>query len=272
MREGLPIQCVEAVFLAAFLTCELKHWERYPVSFKSTVGDQVYRHVVLALHDTKTGKWGSLGLSRRSALMYKELQHPSLSALVANFNRSYTACWHELQSCSIGLPLPHDASCNEAVVWEAARVQVAGEAWEDVSLQVEKRVRECLTSLDHLRATGRLPPKLKPAGSGESRALASGGEAKEPEKKAATGRKKSKAGARSKRGKKGKRKSTGGNGVDEGERRGEEKHEEDEVEDENVEVEEKEEKEEKERVEEADITEPPEELEGAMEERAVGLV
>jgi tubulinyl-Tyr carboxypeptidase len=37
MRDGLPIKCIEATFLAACLTCPYKELQRYPVGFKSKV-------------------------------------------------------------------------------------------------------------------------------------------------------------------------------------------------------------------------------------------
>jgi Vasohibin len=37
MTTGLPIKCIEAVFLALYLTCQHCEWERYPLGFKSTM-------------------------------------------------------------------------------------------------------------------------------------------------------------------------------------------------------------------------------------------
>merc|ERR1719230_942717 len=94
IREALPIQCVEAVFLACYLTAEMKEIERFPLSFKSSAGGQVFRHIVLAIEHN--GKWGALGISRRDTLMYKELKFSSLGALVRNYKESYEGVWHEL--------------------------------------------------------------------------------------------------------------------------------------------------------------------------------
>ena len=73
MRDALPIQCVEAVFLAAFLTAGLEELDRYPISFKSVVDGHTYRHIVLAVK--QGGKWGAVGISRRTSLMFKEMKH-----------------------------------------------------------------------------------------------------------------------------------------------------------------------------------------------------
>lgn len=43
LREGLPIKCIEAVFLGLYLTCGWEDLQRVPVGFKSRVDGQVYR-------------------------------------------------------------------------------------------------------------------------------------------------------------------------------------------------------------------------------------
>ncbi|KAG5179428.1 Vasohibin-domain-containing protein [Tribonema minus] len=116
MREALPIQCVEATFLGAYLTCDLRDVERYPLSFKSALEGHEHRHIVLAV--TSGGKWGALGISRRDCLAYKELKYSSLGALVAEFAAAYTSCWHQLQAIYLGLPLPRNPSCNAPIRWK----------------------------------------------------------------------------------------------------------------------------------------------------------
>lgn len=51
---------------------------------------------MLAVHDTSSGLWGALGLSRRANLMFKPLQFSSLSALIADFKQAYAAWDHHL--------------------------------------------------------------------------------------------------------------------------------------------------------------------------------
>ena len=48
-RQALPIKCVEAVFVATYLTHGVKELERIPMSFKSQVDGVTYKHIVLAL-------------------------------------------------------------------------------------------------------------------------------------------------------------------------------------------------------------------------------
>ena len=61
-RQALPIKCVEAVFLATYLTQGLRELERVPVSFKSQVDGNTYKHIILAVKHNS--KWGAVGLSR----------------------------------------------------------------------------------------------------------------------------------------------------------------------------------------------------------------
>jgi len=48
-RQALPIKCVEAVFVGAYLTQGLKELERVPLSFRSQIDGVTYKHIVLAL-------------------------------------------------------------------------------------------------------------------------------------------------------------------------------------------------------------------------------
>jgi hypothetical protein len=41
-------------------------------------------------------RWGALGLSRKSTLMYKELKFDSFSAVMESYKEAYESCWHEL--------------------------------------------------------------------------------------------------------------------------------------------------------------------------------
>lgn len=57
IHEGLPIKCIEACFLGAFLTCRCQGWARYPLGFKSRLSSHknAYRcdheHIWLFQHD-----------------------------------------------------------------------------------------------------------------------------------------------------------------------------------------------------------------------------
>jgi tubulinyl-Tyr carboxypeptidase len=48
-----------------------------------------HRHIVLAVRHE--GKWGAMGLSRRSCLMKKPMEFDSLTDLIRNFDYSYVS-------------------------------------------------------------------------------------------------------------------------------------------------------------------------------------
>jgi len=50
---------------------------------------QVYRHIVLAVCDASSGLYGAVGISRCRQLMDKPLKHPSLAALVGEYQQAY---------------------------------------------------------------------------------------------------------------------------------------------------------------------------------------
>jgi hypothetical protein len=54
---------------------------------------QVYRHIVLVVHDTCSGLYSALGISRCSQLMDKPLQYSSLAALVQDYHDAYRWAW-----------------------------------------------------------------------------------------------------------------------------------------------------------------------------------
>jgi len=114
-RQALPIKCVEAVFLAAYLTQGLKDLERVPMSFKSQVDGNTYKHIVLAVKHNS--KWGAVGLSRRRELYFKEMTYDSLGELFLEFKRSYERVFHTLKRVRVGLPMAHDAISGEPVCW-----------------------------------------------------------------------------------------------------------------------------------------------------------
>lgn len=114
-RQALPIKCVEAVFLGCYLTQGLRDLERVPISFKSQVDGNTYKHIVLAVKHNS--KWGAIGLSRRRELYYKELTFESLGELFLEFKRSYERVFHTLKRVRVGLPMSHDTLAGEPVCW-----------------------------------------------------------------------------------------------------------------------------------------------------------
>jgi len=144
IQEALPIQCVEGVFLGTFLTAGVERLERIPISFKTKfLRGTVHRHIVLAVRIDR-GKWGAVGISRRSNLMDKRFCFDTLADLVEEYRRSYEACYHKLLTVYIGLPMPQDLVAENCVVWRAVKIRVTGRdsvAHEALKEKVNKFVR-----------------------------------------------------------------------------------------------------------------------------------
>ncbi|RKP22093.1 hypothetical protein ROZALSC1DRAFT_26518, partial [Rozella allomycis CSF55] len=85
IKYGMPIKCLEACVLAMYLTCAMKNTVRFPLSFKTRVGNNT--HIVLVIFSN--GKYGAMGLSRKGDLMDKPLKYTSLTNLIKEFVRCY---------------------------------------------------------------------------------------------------------------------------------------------------------------------------------------
>ena len=133
---ALPIQCVEAVFIAAYLTQNAPGYpaygaihedtQRITLRFKSSIAhkpQQTHRHIVLAVC-TPEGRWGALGISRRSCLQDKPPVHRSLSDLVLEYALAYRDCGHVLRKVYVGLPLPQGPPNHAALQWRAAALRL----------------------------------------------------------------------------------------------------------------------------------------------------
>lgn len=125
LKRNQPIQCIEAVMVAAHLTTRLPV-NRLPLSFTTRVlqTGRTHRHIVLALISESHQRWGAMGMSRSSELMDKALIFASLSALVEEYQRCYSVCGHILQSVLVGLPFSSKASCTLPVVWRALDIDL----------------------------------------------------------------------------------------------------------------------------------------------------
>ncbi|KAJ8604716.1 hypothetical protein CTAYLR_006563 [Chrysophaeum taylorii] len=155
MREALPIQCVEAVFLGFFLTADMLELERFPLSFKSKSGDRSYRHIVLAVVDTRVMLWGAVGISRRAALQSKEIKFDSLSSLVHEFKQAYASCAHELLKVYVGLPLPHNVHSMEPIKWRVLRLSMT--PWNDTKRTLDRYSKDARWIHAYFARTGKLP-------------------------------------------------------------------------------------------------------------------
>ena len=82
-----------------------------------------YKHIVLAIK--YNSKWGSVGLSRRRELYYKDLVYDSLAELFLEYKRSYERVFHTLKRVKVGLPLPHEVHAGEIICWSYVSVKTA---------------------------------------------------------------------------------------------------------------------------------------------------
>ena len=142
-RDRLPIKCLEATFLGLHITSGLDDWERIPVGFKTQVeppdggATQTWRHIVLAIRDRPSGKFGALGLSRRVELAGKPMVYDSLSALLLDYKQSYEQWWHTVLKMRIGLPVEHDGFSPFPVCWRCLCVRPDKQAWDAVARQLD---------------------------------------------------------------------------------------------------------------------------------------
>ena len=153
IREALPIQCVEAVFLGTHLTTGVTALERIPLSFKTKfLRGTVHRHIVLAVR--YEGKWGAVGISRRPSLMNKDFVFDTLSDLVQNYVTSYEACYHKLLTLYIGLPLTHELG-DQPIKWRASKIRVFGKDPAITRDKIEQFVDTMATLAAHFQRTAR---------------------------------------------------------------------------------------------------------------------
>ncbi|TPP62117.1 Vasohibin-2 [Fasciola gigantica] len=116
IKAALPIKCLEATILGMYMTQGLKEFRRFTISFTSEFKEQPFKHVVLGVY--ASGRFGALGLSRRSDLMYKPLEFPTLYSLIQSYSLAYAKNFHQLVRVKIGLVIPHEPHIFETIPWK----------------------------------------------------------------------------------------------------------------------------------------------------------
>ncbi|OQR96406.1 hypothetical protein ACHHYP_15836 [Achlya hypogyna] len=169
ISEALPIQCLEAVFVAAYLTAHgmpeyeglnpSQQIDRVPISFKSRSGDSTFRHIVLGVRHQHV--WGALGLSRSPALMNKDLKYKSFSDLVADYIENFVKCQHQVTKVYVGFPFSHDIHSSEKVQWRVLNIKIVEHPWEAVAAQIDLFTRESSELMSHLHRVGELPDSFR---------------------------------------------------------------------------------------------------------------
>lgn len=151
IREALPIKCMEAIVLSIYLTNGVPCLGRFPINFKSELPARVgvpqryFYHVVLGL--AHGNRFGAAGLSRRSTLMDKKMEHTSLYDLIADFDEGYRNCGHRLIKVRIGNLISHDPYSIAPIPWKGLTVYPRAEEPHEAKARVDKYSRELKSSL-----------------------------------------------------------------------------------------------------------------------------
>ncbi|XP_062429557.1 tubulinyl-Tyr carboxypeptidase 2 isoform X2 [Rhea pennata] len=114
--------------------------ERFPISFKTHFSGNYFHHVVLGIYCN--GRYGSLGMSRRSDLMDKPLTYRTLSDLIFEFEDSYKKYLHSVKKVKIGLYVPHEPHSFQPIEWKQLVLNVSKMMRTDVRKELEKFARD----------------------------------------------------------------------------------------------------------------------------------
>ncbi|GAB5355384.1 hypothetical protein AAMO2058_000201000 [Amorphochlora amoebiformis] len=155
IKDALPIKCLEATMLSIYMTRDMPNdLDRIALRFGTTVGGQVYWHIVLAVCTSK-GKWGSLGLSRRPDLMYKKLKYDSLADLVEDFKGAYEKIGHRIVKITVGLPIGNLSASVERVYYHFLVVPITKHTkWDGIRTVLSKYTKAMHRLLKQVKTTG----------------------------------------------------------------------------------------------------------------------
>ena len=184
IAQSLPIKCVEACFLGAYLTVGVSGLTRVPVAFKSRVmsstGNRTFQHIVLAVattpkseqsskHETSNTKspisqnmvWGSIGLSRSKNLMDKELKYSSLASLLEQFKDAYEEEGHKLVNIYVGLPFGQNEYSQVPILWRVLRLKLDSFDWSEISRVLDIYTAKMHSHLEAYLSTQCLPDSFR---------------------------------------------------------------------------------------------------------------
>ena len=142
IREALPIKCMEAVVMAIYLTNGVPGLGRFTINFKSELPEQgrYFYHVVLGV--TLGNRFGAIGLSRRTNLMDKPIDQPSLKSLIQEFDQSYQDCGQRLVKVRIGQLISHDPYSISPIPWKGVTVYPRTDEDKEFKSKLDKHSRE----------------------------------------------------------------------------------------------------------------------------------
>lgn len=137
--ESLLCCCLDMA-LARYLTNGQPSVERFPISFKSHFSGSNFHHVVLGIYFN--GRYGSLGMSRRSELMDKPLIYRTLSDLIFEFEESYKKYLHSVKKVKIGLYVPHEPHSFQPIEWKQLVLNMSKMMRTEIRKELEKYARD----------------------------------------------------------------------------------------------------------------------------------
>ncbi|KAI1240579.1 hypothetical protein IHE44_0009008 [Lamprotornis superbus] len=139
--EGvLQLRCCLDAVRPSYLTNGQPSVERFPISFKTHFSGNYFHHVVLGIYCN--GRYGSLGMSRRSDLMDKPLTYRTLSDLIFEFEDSYKKYLHSVKKVKIGLYVPHEPHSFQPIEWKQLVLNVSKMMRTEVRKELEKFARD----------------------------------------------------------------------------------------------------------------------------------
>ncbi|NXL92100.1 VASH2 protein, partial [Alectura lathami] len=134
-----PHCCLDSV-PTRYLTNGQPSVERFPISFKTHFSGNYFHHVVLGIYCN--GRYGSLGMSRRSDLMDKPLTYRTLSDLIFEFEDSYKKYLHSVKKVKIGLYVPHEPHSFQPIEWKQLVLNISKMTRTEVRKELEKFARD----------------------------------------------------------------------------------------------------------------------------------
>lgn len=135
-----PIKCIEAVFLAIYLTAGISDVERIPLGFKSEVHGQVHQHIVLLVKHN--GKYGAFGISRQQDLMNKDLDFESVTSIINDYKMAYEKSRHKVLRIRVGLPVEHNLESFNFICWRYLSLDPSSSSWEQCSEALERHASQ----------------------------------------------------------------------------------------------------------------------------------
>ena len=104
-------------------------------------------------------KWGAMGISRLSKVMYKPIKFNNLYDLVDEFVTSYDSYFQTVEKVDLGLPFSHNCISESPLQWKLVQLQrnenIQDWSWfSDSFIQYSK---DCLLIFEYYEKSGKFP-------------------------------------------------------------------------------------------------------------------